>query len=236
MTEFVGRAGWGYLVVVGVAVPYAAYRSAHAVARRAPPPRLPFLISLVLQQAALAWLALWVAGREYILLSWRVERPLVAAGGGAVLLAAMVIAARPLWREAVRRRERRAYLTMPRTPMERAVWVAVSIAAGVGEEVAYRAVLFALLLRILGGPLPAALAGAACFGLAHLVQGWKSVAIVAGAALVLQWFVWVTGGLAAAIAVHAVYDVIAGLAYGWYGERLGYPVEGIPLAAEAADA
>jgi membrane protease YdiL (CAAX protease family) len=234
--EFVGLAGWGYLVVVGLAVPYAAYRSAHAVARRAPPPRLPFLISVVLQQAALAWLALWVAGREYILLAWRVERPLAAAGGGAVLLAAMIVAASPLWREAVERRERRAYLTMPRTPVERVVWVAVSITAGIGEEVAYRAVLFALLLRILGGPLPAALAGAACFGLAHLVQGWKSAAIVAGVALILQWFVWVTGGLAGAIVVHAVYDVVAGLAYGWYGERFGYPLEGIPLTAEGAGA
>ncbi|MEP7382028.1 MAG: CPBP family intramembrane glutamic endopeptidase [Gemmatimonadota bacterium] len=236
MTEFIGRAGWGYLIVVGVAVPWAAARSARAFERRPLPPRLPFLFSIILQQAALAWLALWVARREYILLAWRVERPLAATLAGVVLTGAMIMAARPLWYDAVRRRDRRAYLTMPRTPGERVLWIGVSLAAGVGEEVAYRAVLFALLLRILGSPVQAALAAAALFGLAHLVQGWKSTLIVAGVALVLQALVWITGGLAAAIVVHVAFDVVAGLAYGWYGERLGYPIEGVPPSGGRAHA
>lgn len=236
MNEYIGRAGWGYLVLLVVVVPWGAYRSARALERRALPPRTPFLLSLVLQQAALAWLALWVAAREFVVIEWRVAHPARDIALGLLLTVAMVIAARPLWREAVRRRERRAYLTMPRTPLERAVWIVVSLAAGVGEEVAYRAVLFAVLLRILGGAVPAALAGAVFFGLAHLVQGWKSVAIVAGAALVLQGLVWVTGGLAVAIAVHAIYDVIAGFAYGRYGERFDYPIDGVPVAMDAAHA
>jgi len=236
VNEYIGRAGWGFLVLLVVVVPWGAYRSARALERRALPPRTSFLLSLVLQQAALAWLALWVATREFIVIEWRVGHPARDAAIGLLLTAAMVLAARPLWREAVRRRERRAYLTMPRTPLERAVWVVVSLAAGVGEEVAYRAVLFALLLRITGGAIPAALAAAVFFGLAHLVQGWKSVVIVAGAALVLQGLVWVTGGLAVAIAVHAVYDVIAGIAYGRYGERFDYPIDGIPPVMDAVHA
>ncbi len=163
-------------MVVALLVPWGAYHGARTLARRAMPPRASFLVSLVLQQVALAWFALWVAGHEYILLAWRVGHPVRDAALGVLLTGTMIAAARPLWREAVRRRERRAYLTMPRTAPERVLWIAVSLAAGVAEEVAYRAVLFALLLRILGGPVPAALAGAACFGLAHLVQGWKSVA------------------------------------------------------------
>lgn len=236
MNEYIGRAGWGFLILLVAVVPWGAYRSARALERRALPPRTPFLLSLVLQQAALAWLALWVAAREFIVVEWRVAHPVFDTSLGVLLTVAMVVAARPLWREAVRRRERRAYLTMPRTPLERAVWVVVSAAAGVGEEVAYRSVLFALLLRILGGAIPAALVAAVLFGLAHLVQGWKSVAIVAGAALVLQGLVWVTGGLAVAIAVHAIYDVAAGIAYGRYGERFGYPLEGVPPVMDPAHA
>jgi hypothetical protein len=39
---------------------------------------------------------------------------------------------------------------------------------------------------------------------------------------------WVSGSLYIGMAVHALYDVTAGLFYGFYGETLGYPVEPMP--------
>ncbi len=230
MADAVGIEGWGYLLVVGLAVPWGAGYSAREIGRQALPPRPLFLFSVIGQQVLLLGLAVWVAGRESIAIPWAVTRPSGAAVMAVLLTVGLIAAGRPMWRSAVRRRDRIAYFTMPRTRGERVLWVGVSLAAGIGEEVAYRCVLFALLQRVLGSPLSAAIVAAVVFGAAHLVQGGRASAILTGVALVFQAFVWQTGGLAAAIAVHATYDVVAGLAYGWYGARLGYPVEGVPLA------
>jgi membrane protease YdiL (CAAX protease family) len=229
VVDVVGAAGWGYLVVLGGVVPWAAARSADRLARAPLPPRALFMVSVIVQQLALAGLALWVAKREEIVWSWGSDRPVRAAVVAVVLTVALVAAARPLWRALVARHERRAYLTMPRTPGERVLWIGVSVSAGVAEEVAYRAVLYALLVRLVGVPIVGALGAAVVFGLGHLMQGRRDAAIVGGVGLVLQGAVWYTGGLAAAIVVHVGYDVVAGLAYGRYGVRYGYPVAGFPL-------
>lgn len=233
MGDAVGYAGWAFLLVVGLAVPWGAGYSARAIGREVLPPRRLFLLSVIVQQLLLLALALWTAGRESIHIAWGVTSAGSAAAWAGLLVVALVLAGRPMWRAAVQRRDRLAYFTMPRTRGERALWVGVSLAAGVGEEVAYRGVLFALLLRLFGSPVPAAIVAAIAFGGAHIVQGGRATAILIGVALVFQAFVWQTGGLAAAIAVHAAYDVVAGLAYGRYGERLGYPVEGVPVAGGA---
>jgi membrane protease YdiL (CAAX protease family) len=69
-----------------------------------------------------------------------------------------------------------------------------SVLPGVVEEVLYRAFLFGFLFRFAGwGFLPAALAGAALFGGAHLYQGETfadSAAIFAITALGALWFAW----------------------------------------------
>jgi membrane protease YdiL (CAAX protease family) len=72
-----------------------------------------------------------------------------------------------------------------------------------------------------------ALVAAAVFGFSHLVQGWKSAGIVTGVALLLQGLVAVSGSLLLPVAVHFLYDLIAGLAYGRLGHQLGYPIEGV---------
>jgi membrane protease YdiL (CAAX protease family) len=231
VVDAMGVAGWGYLVLLGGVLPWAASRSARQLARGPLPPRGLFFVSVIVQQLALGGVALWVAGREGISWPWGSARPLSAAVVAVGLTALLLIAGRPLWRAAIARRERRAYLTMPRTPAERVLWLGVSLAAGVAEEVAYRAVLYALLLRLVGSPIAAVLGGAAIFGLGHLMQGRRDAAIVGGVGLLLQGAVWYTGGLASAIVAHVVYDAVAGLAYGRYGARSGYPIDGIPLPA-----
>ena len=68
---------------------------------------------------------------------------------------------RPLWRRRVQERSRRIWLFMPRTTRERTAWIAASITAGISEEVTYRGVMFALLWRVTGSALAAALIGGA---------------------------------------------------------------------------
>lgn len=234
MLDALGAAGWGYLLLLGGVLPWAASRSARQLARGALPPRASFLASVIVQQLLLGGLALWVAGREGVQWSWGSARPLPSALLAVGLTLVLVAAARPMWRRVVARHERRAYLTMPRTARERALWVGVSLAAGVAEEVAYRAVLYALVLRLVGAPIVAAAVAAVVFGLGHLVQGGRDAAIVGVVGLVLQGVAWWTGGLGVVMVVHVAYDVVAGLAYGHYGERFGYPVGGVPLAGEGA--
>jgi membrane protease YdiL (CAAX protease family) len=54
------------------------------------------------------------------------------------------------------------------------------------------------------------------------------MSIIFGFALAFQALAWLSGSLYVAMAVHALYDVTAGLAYGAYGEKLGYPIEPMP--------
>jgi membrane protease YdiL (CAAX protease family) len=120
---------------------------------------------------------------------------------------------------------------MPRTPRERWLWGGVSLAAGFGEEVTYRGVMFILLSRLLGGPLPAAIIASAVFGFSHILQGWKNAVIIGIVALAMHGLVIWSGSLYIAMAVHGIYDLVAGFTYGRLGERLGYPPEGIEVTA-----
>jgi membrane protease YdiL (CAAX protease family) len=149
------------------------------------------------------------------------------------LLALGLTAMPPVWRRSVERRERGIHLFMPRTPPERGLWVAVAMAAGVSEEVTYRGVLFAVLTGMTGSAVAGAAIASAIFGLSHVVQGWKSAGIVTIIALMVHGLVAVSGTLLLAIAIHAIYDIVAGLAYGRMGERLGYPVDGIPAGDDS---
>jgi hypothetical protein len=105
-------------------------------------------------------------------------------------------------------------LFSPKTGGERALWLAVSLAAGVCEEITYRGVLFLLLHRVTGSILAATVLGAAAFGLAHVLQGRQSALVIFGIALVMQALVLAAGTLLVAMAVHVAYDVAAGLSYG----------------------
>jgi membrane protease YdiL (CAAX protease family) len=94
--------------------------------------------------------------------------------------------------------------------------------------VTYRGVMFAILWRLMGSALAAALIGAAIFAISHFLQGVKSMTIIFGIALTFQMIAWVSGSLYVGIAVHALYDIAAGFSYAAYGEKLGYPIEAMP--------
>jgi membrane protease YdiL (CAAX protease family) len=219
----IGVWGWYHLAFFGVFLPYVAVRSRRRLEEHGYPPRKAFFVSVILQQAIFATMSLIVAYLERIpLFPPRLPAPQGVLLAG-LFLAGSIVAMRPLWRDAVARREPRVQLSMPADAGERRLWVGVSVAAGIGEEISYRGVMYTLLLRLAGDPLTAALGAAAVFGASHIVQGWKAVWITAVFALAAQGLTLYSGSLYLAMAWHVGYDIVAGLTYGRLGRELGFP-------------
>lgn len=219
----IGVWGWYHLAFFGVFLPYVALRSRRRLEEHGYPPRKAFFVSVILQQAIFVTISLIVAYLEWIpLFPPRLPTPQGVLLAG-LFLAGSIVAMRPLWRDAVARREPRVQLSMPSDAEERRLWVGVSMAAGIGEEISYRGVMYTLLLRLAGDPLTAALGAAAVFGASHVVQGWKAVGITAVFALAAQGLALYSGSLYLAMAWHVAYDVVAGLTYGRLGRDLGFP-------------
>ena len=219
----IGVWGWYHLVFFGLLLPVIALRSRRKLARIAEIPRKQFFISVLVQQGIFLTVSLAVARYETIPLFPRVLPSPQSWLLGALLFAVSWIAMRPLWRDAVARREPRVHLTMPSDPTERGLWLAISVAAGVGEEISYRGVMYVLLFRLVGEPVAAAVAAALLFGAAHVVQGWRGIGVTTVFALAAQALVLYSGSLYVAMAWHVAYDVVAGLSYGRYGREMGYP-------------
>jgi membrane protease YdiL (CAAX protease family) len=233
VTRFVAI-GFYHLLVMGVLVPLMAIRGR----RRVIPPDAPLPNRTRHFRTTAAILVLFGL---LSLLTARVQRidlfsadarsVLLALPAGVAMYAAAVWFMRPRWRRAVERRTRVVYPFMPETSTERAWWVTVSLLAGVLEEITWRGVQTFLLVALVGAPA-AVVVCAAMFGLAHMVQGWKSSAIISVFALGFHGLVWLSGSLYVAMAVHAIYDVTAGIQYGRLGRELGYDI-GRPAAADS---
>lgn len=224
----VGILGYYHLGIFGILIPYLVLKSARALATRPLPPKVKYLRSQIVVLTLLFVFSAFVARREWIEVFPRAVPEARMAALGAVLLVALVLLMRPMWRRRVEERSRKAWLFMPRTRQERLLWIGCSIAAGISEEATYRGVMFAILWRLTGSAVAAALIAATVFSISHAIQGAKSMAIIFGFALAFQAVAWMSGSLYVSMVVHALYDVTAGLAYGAYGERLGYPIEPMP--------
>jgi hypothetical protein len=219
--------GWFHLAFFCLVIPWAVWRSRKQLQDGPSPARRRHFIAVQVQLLLFLGLSLLVA--------WLEELPVLApapvvwpaAAGAALLLAGGIWRMRPHGRRSGEQRERSVRLCMPWDGTERALWTGVSLAAAASEEVTYRGVMFMLLAGLTGSACAGALIAAAVFGFSHLVQGWKSAGIVTGVALLLHGLVAVSGSLLLPVAVHFLYDLIAGLAYGRLGHQLGYPIEGV---------
>lgn len=107
------------------------------------------------------------------------------------------------------------YRLMPRTGREWGLFAAMSIAAGVAEEAAYRGVLVAILAWSTGSMPLAIGVSAAAFAVSHALQGWKSGVIILLMALSMQALAALTGTLVIGMVVHALYDLVAGAVGAW---------------------
>ncbi len=110
---------------------------------------------------------------------------------------------------------------LPRSPSEKTAFAGLSLAAGVGEELAYRGYAIGALAPLIG-PSVAAIITSAVFGVLHAYQGLLGIirAGVLGGMLACGFLI--SGSLWPAIIAHASLDVLAGI---FLAERLMVPVD-----------
>jgi hypothetical protein len=217
-------AGWYHLLFFGVFIPFLVVRGRMRFVdeTRPLPSRLRHFQSTAFTLVLFCGLSLWIGRLQWIDLFPRRVPSLWSILAGVGLLALFVAFMRPRWRRAVERKNRVVHLFMPDNATERAWWIAVSVLAGVGEEITWRGVQTVLLDSLIGNYALAVLVCAAMFGAAHYTQGWKSALIIAFFSLGFGGLVWLSGSLYVAMAVHVAYDIAAGLTYGKLGRELGY--------------
>jgi len=96
---------------------------------------------------------------------------------------------------------------LPRTGDEQRWWIALSVTAGICEEILFRGFLFFYFQQIWGQPLWLALVGSsAVFGLAHIYQGLKHGGITGVLGLVMGGLYAATGSVLIPIVLHAIMD------------------------------
>lgn len=103
---------------------------------------------------------------------------------------------------------------LPRTLPEKVTFAFLSLAAGVGEEIAFRGFAVPALALMTGSAWGAALISSAAFGALHGYQGWLGVARTGGMGFLLAASFLLSGSLWPAILAHAALDLISGLVLG----------------------
>jgi membrane protease YdiL (CAAX protease family) len=101
------------------------------------------------------------------------------------------------------------------------MWVVLSLSAGIGEELAWRGVLPALLAMVSGSLILAIALSVTSFALAHAIQGPRSVLAIATIAAAFHALVFISGSLYVGMVAHFAYDVIAGFTYARFARDLG---------------
>lgn len=203
-----------YIVLICLGLPLLAWFSKKKLDKGLVVPRMPLYAEALFLQTLLLLISYGVASvaRVRLFRAPRLDGTAILAGGGVLALALLSMAVG--WRFAGPRAKHRLRMLLPVTGSERAAWLAVSLAAGISEEVAFRGMLPTLLARQTDSFALAIAISAIAFALAHLLQGWSATAFVGVFGLVFHALVWLTGGLWTAIVVHVLYDAITGLALG----------------------
>ncbi len=138
----------------------------------------------------------------------------LAAGG---LLTIVLFRQVALWMRAQENPMLRQLL--PTNRKERSVFVLLSVAAGVGEEVAYRGYAIPVLTPLLG-LAGASVLSSAVFGVLHSYQGVLGMLRTGVMGGVLAWGFLASGSLWPGIIAHTLIDLVAGIVL---GERLLLP-------------
>ena len=207
-----GTSAQVFVLLVGVLLPVLAWRSRKRFEPGAAGPpitRRQYYGSAFFLQLATLFLALLVA-RDVdmeLLGPFRVE-PLVWLAT-AVVFGAILATLPARWRSRSPDSRRRHAVIAPRTPAQAAVNAALCVLAGVGEEITWRRVLHGCLWWATESWWIATIFCSLSFGVAHAIQGRRSMLIITGVAFWMHLTVLWTGSLHLAIAVHAVYDLIA---------------------------
>jgi membrane protease YdiL (CAAX protease family) len=138
--------------------------------------------------------------------------PLLASAFVFAVLVAIPLGAFLTWRRLRRGKGVPAYLghisaLLPRDREEVLFGAAISVAAGIGEELFFRLLLPMLLAAFVGG-IPAVLVAVILFGLAHAYQGWKGITATKLVGFLLTAMYLMSGSLAIAMMFHATIDLM----------------------------
>ena len=222
--RWITPAGYAHLALFGVLIPILAIRSMKVIKSRPFAPRRRYFQAVLFQLLTFAAVSIFVARSNWIEIFPRRVPPLPAIGAGILFLACAIPFGWTRWRKAVKERKRIVALFMPIDNFERMLWIATAALAGFGEEITWRGVQTALLTRLTGNLLVAIFIAIVTFAFAHAVQGWKSVGVIAIFSAGFHALVWVSGSLYVAMAVHFLYDLVAGFSYAHLGRKFGYDI------------
>lgn len=194
-------------------------------------PVIPVYVSSILSIALIAAFAVWAAFAsgftrdELGLVS--AAPPVALAWTGAATVASLAIMAFGRW--AGWRETPLLARLIPRSTSERAVFIALSLVAGIGEELAFRGFLLAALVRATGSIVMGIALSSIAFGLLHSYQHGAGVARAALLGALLAVPVVATGSIIPSMAAHALIDLVAGLLLAdWFLKKPTSPRDASP--------
>ena len=206
-----------FLFVVFIVLPALAAASRRALTQGITIPKIPLYSQLLGTQTILLVLALGTDAAADLGVRELLRLPSPPAWGWAALLLVVAIGAMMLsWRHTELSDRDVMRMITPTNGEERGLWVLVCIAAGLGEEIAWRGVLPLILAQWFHETWMIVALSALSFGLAHLMQGWKSAVVITMFGAAFHLVVIAGGSLWPAILAHALYDLAAGL---WMSRR-----------------
>ncbi len=103
---------------------------------------------------------------------------------------------------------------LPKTGSEKIVFVFLSLAAGIGEELAFRGFAIPVMVLLSGSEWGGALVSSLAFGCLHGYQGWLGVARTGSMGFLLAAVFLLSGSIWPAVLAHAILDLVAGLLLG----------------------
>ena len=166
---------------------------------------------------AAAWIALSRSAESIGLIADFTPLPLAGFALAALAIGALLMYARSVTRSEQMRAKTREALTpiramMPNTATEKRWFDAVSVTAGISEELIFRGFLFAYLAALIPG-IPAAvvviLAGLV-FGLGHAYQGLAGIVKTGMIGVLFGALCWMTDSVLAPMLLHAAVDLTSG--------------------------
>jgi membrane protease YdiL (CAAX protease family) len=138
--------------------------------------------------------------------------PVLTSIFGLAVLVAIPLGSFLTWRRWRKGKGAPAYLArlsalLPRDRDEVLLGAAISVAAGVGEELFFR-LLLPMLLAAFVGAVPAVIVAILLFGLAHAYQGRKGVTVTTLVGILFTAMYLLSGSLAIAMLFHATIDLM----------------------------
>jgi membrane protease YdiL (CAAX protease family) len=202
-----------------------------------PIPRLRFYRKTLVMEWGLtaAVLALWIAagralpeiGLTFALADWWWLGAILTGAGVLFMIVQLVTVSRdPEKLKSMRAEFRSLRAMLPDNDRETRWFNALSVTAGICEEIIYRGFLIAYFTAFVG-LIPALLLSSFVFGLGHAYQGWRGIVKVSVIGVVMGGIYLLTGSLWAPIVLHAILDITSGL----LGRRA---MEGAPPILEPA--